>query len=377
LETDHIYKVKFEVDTLYQVNNYNRGLLYTTSGFYVYNATDNDSLVYQETFDLQNRDNILFNDSLQIYYLNPTREITSDVFEGLRLNIDIPFVTAYIDVENSDWIHGSAPMLITLTGNESYYFPWDYHIIFTADQAVYTSRVTNTRSIRDENGLARLDNLLKDQNFYFYVVNKSFTDSTGESEILDMVVQDVNGNDQFDYLEDRIFVGPLNKSGGWAGTALIIDFQSISDIANLPQVDDVYQITFKRPFFVSDSLMFKVNPEEALDANKLRDALKNIRVVPNPYIATNNMEPAVSNIYLNQSRRIMFTNVPAQCTIKIFTSSCILVENLEINNSSDDGIAHWNLLSKEGLEVAAGLYFYHIRATATGDEKMGKFAVIK
>jgi len=29
------------------------------------------------------------------------------------------------------------------------------------------------------------------------------------------------------------------------------------------------------------------------------------------------------------------------------------------------------------LEIAAGMYFYHIKSTVTGKEKMGKFAVIK
>ena len=89
------------------------------------------------------------------------------------------------------------------------------------------------------------------------------------------------------------------------------------------------------------------------------------------------MEPAVSNIFLNQRRRLMFTNIPAECTIKIFTSSGYLVDKIDVNNIPSQGIIHWDLLSKEGLEVAAGMYYYHIKAKATGDEKMGKFAVIK
>ena len=59
--------------------------------------------------------------------------------------------------------------------------------------------------------------------------------------------------------------------------------------------------------------------EEAFTASVRDSILKRIGVVPNPYIVTNMMEPAVRNIYLNQRRRIMFTNIPAQCNIKIFT----------------------------------------------------------
>ena len=89
------------------------------------------------------------------------------------------------------------------------------------------------------------------------------------------------------------------------------------------------------------------------------------------------MEPAVANPFLNQPRRIMFTNLPSECTIRIFTVSGVLVDVIDVENSSDNGIAYWDLLTNEGLEIAAGMYLYHVKATRTGDTKMGKFAVIK
>ena len=105
--------------------------------------------------------------------------------------------------------------------------------------------------------------------------------------------------------------------------------------------------------------------------------MNEIKVVPNPYVATNAMEPAVSNPYLNQRRRLMFTHLPAQCQIKIFTVSGVLVNVLEVNSPGDNGITHWDLTTSEGLEIAAGIYIYQVRAKATGDTKTGKFAVIK
>jgi len=89
------------------------------------------------------------------------------------------------------------------------------------------------------------------------------------------------------------------------------------------------------------------------------------------------MEPAVSNIYLNQKRQILFTNVPAKCTIRIFTSSGVIVDVINVENPANKGIATWDLLSMEGLEIAAGMYFYQLKVESTGDEKMGKFAIIK
>jgi len=74
---------------------------------------------------------------------------------------------------------------------------------------------------------------------------------------------------------------------------------------------------------------------------------------------------------------LMFTHIPAESEIKIFTVSGTLVDEIEVNNSAERGIVHWDLLTKEGLEIAAGIYIYHIKSLRTGEEKMGKFAVIK
>jgi hypothetical protein len=73
----------------------------------------------------------------------------------------------------------------------------------------------------------------------------------------------------------------------------------------------------------------------------------------------------------------MFTHIPAQCTIKIFTISGYLVDEIEVYNEPSDGIVHWDLLTREGLEIAPGVYVYHLKSTATGKEKMGKFAIVK
>ena len=218
--------------------------------------------------------------------------------------------------------------------------------------------------------------LLSNQAFNFYVINKSFTDSSGAYEKLDLIVHDKKTNGKFDLLEDRILAGPINNNGMWAGTVFIIDFNN-SDSSSLPKADDVYHIEFKRPFWVTDSLLFTVQPEGELDRNDIKTTMDKIKVVPNPYVATNAMEPAVMNNAINQPRRLMFTHLPAQCTIKIFTMSGILVDEIIVNNPADNGITHWDLLTKEGLEVAAGIYIFHIKAYKTGDIKMGKFAIIK
>lgn len=83
----------------------------------------------------------------------------------------------------------------------------------------------------------------------------------------------------------------------------------------------------------------------------------------------------------------MFTNLPAKCTVKIYTVSGVLVRKLNFPEDgltgysgfgdSANGILHWDMLSSEGLEIAAGMYIYHVKDTRTGEEKVGKFGVIK
>jgi hypothetical protein len=53
------------------------------------------------------------------------------------------------------------------------------------------------------------------------------------------------------------------------------------------------------------------------------------------------------------------------------------VDEIKVTNSPENGSVHWDMLTHEGLEIAAGVYVYHIKVDKTGDEKVGKFAVIK
>ena len=53
-----------------------------------------------------------------------------------------------------------------------------------------------------------------------------------------------------------------------------------------------------------------------------------------------------------------------------------LVDTIEHDSSFDDGQAAWDLVSKDGMDIAYGVYLFHIDAPGIG-EKIGRFAVIK
>ena len=377
LKTNHTYKVTFSIDTLQEVKDYDHGLLYVNNGLRVFDASDGNRLVYEETPDRFAFSNITYDDSLDTYHFKIGEDINTDIFDGLRLRMNFPVLTAQFDASRSGWLVGNAPVLVLPSQKEAHLFPWEYDIVFTGSDSAYVGRV-KFKTMRDETGrrISRTQ-LLVGQSFNFYVINRSFADSTGAYELMDLVVQDRNRNGQFDILEDRVLVGAVTKHDRWAGTVFVLDFSPAGSEANLPRPNDVYHVSFRRPFFPTDTLTFRVKPEGALDKKSLKKTMDEIKVVPNPYVATNAMEPSVANYQRSQKRRLLFTHLPARCTIKIFTVSGVLVDEIDVNNPADNGIAHWDLLSKEGLEVAAGMYLFYVKAKDTGDVKMGKFAIIK
>ena len=79
--------------------------------------------------------------------------------------------------------------------------------------------------------------------------------------------------------------------------------------------------------------------------------------------------------------RDSFTHLPPDCKIQIFTLAGELVNTLYHNTREDDGSYEWDMLTKDNLDIAYGVYFYHVEPMNSGayDFKphLGKFAVIK
>ncbi len=376
IKKDHQYQVTFDIDTIALLPQYDYGLMYTTNSIKVTDLSEG-TVIYKETPLKFVGSNLIKVDSLGYWTLNTKAPFNTDVFDGIQLNVDMPFDQGSYDYANSGWVQGSGIMRVVPTIRESSYLAWDYHIIFSSDPSVYTTTTSIKTGIRDAvDDRIPTNEILLGQSFGFYVKNETLLKPDGSHVLMDMVVHDVNKNGVFDKSEDKIIVGGMRNDGKWAGTAFVIDF-NLASTATYPKSDDIFRVKFSRPFWKDDYLTFTINSYDDIDADSLAKTMDNIRVVPNPYVATNVMEPAVSNQFLNQRRSLMFTNVPAQALIKIFTISGVLVDEISINNSPEKGIVHWDMLTREGLEIAAGMYLFHIEALATGDQKIGKFAVIK
>ncbi|HEX2981936.1 MAG TPA: hypothetical protein VHO28_00180, partial [Ignavibacteriales bacterium] len=101
-----------------------------------------------------------------------------------------------------------------------------------------------------------------------------------------------------------------------------------------------------------------------------------INVVPNPYIGAAGWERKSAYSTGHGERKIDFINLPSSCTIRIFTIAGALVKTIVKESSPMDGAISWNLVSDDGMDIAYGLYVYHVDAPGIG-EYIGKFAVIK
>ncbi len=137
------------------------------------------------------------------------------------------------------------------------------------------------------------------------------------------------------------------------------------------QPGDVFIIKTLKPFLVSDRFTFSTQAFHELKAD---DAYKlsEIRVVPNPYYVRAQWDSDRFN------KHVKFTHLPELCRIMIFTTSGILINTIHHNEGNGDpsGYHQWNLRNSEELDIASGLYIYQIKDLNSGEEKVGKFAVI-
>jgi hypothetical protein len=372
------YKVKFQVASKSYLRvvartRHRSDGIYGTNGYKMFDATNGDVQLYEENPTQFLMDNLVGG------FFNVQYGLTSDIVDGVQLYIKPAVAEAAYDSVESGWIKGTSPVSVRVTPTESKYFAWDYRITFTGVDTAYRGRTTLAASVTDVNG-AGIGNagLLLRQPFSYYATNTIFLDSLGQPEKMDMIVHDKNFNGVFEPDSDDVLVGPVVKDGTimrWGGTVFAMNFRDAKN--QMPKPGDVYHVAFRRPLSMVDSVMYRVKAAQSLIADRLEGDMSQIKVVPNPYIMTNMLEPAVQNKSLNQRRRLMFTHVPAHSTIRIYTVSGVFIDEVAVENAPDNGTVLWDMLTKEGLEVAAGVYLYQVKAIDSGNEHFGKFAILK
>jgi len=142
-----------------------------------------------------------------------------------------------------------------------------------------------------------------------------------------------------------------------------------------PSEGDIFSI-FTNRSFIDD--VFSFSTLASVENHQVeKENMENIYVVPNPYVVSSDIEPLdLQNPEDRGPRRVYFANLPARCTIKIYTMSGDLVRTLNHSGSIEHGIEYWDLTTSDNFPVSFGVYIFHVESD-NGNEAVGRFALIK
>lgn len=345
------YKIKFDVDTL----NYNavpnpkyrsnRDLYLINSGINIV-SLENDSVIYKENSASYSARNIDFNPYTNYYFLNTGTPVITEEVDGFQIILSNLVERTVYDSAKSGWKIGNANIHVTPSSKEAFYFPWNCEIRFGEQ---YTGRTSTLKSIYDTDGsIIAFTQLLLNQNFDFSVVSKDFPD-----EKLDLIVFDADANGVFNYEYDKVLAGycvELANKVYWAGTVFSISFANTG--GSLPASGEVYEIFFKRPFFDTDEIMFKIDTNitsvDAANDKGLSADFSLSQNYPNPFNPATTIEFRVSSY--------------AFVSLKVFDILGREVTTL-VNEFKQAGtyFAQFNVKTRYGASLPSGIYFYRLQ----------------
>ncbi len=346
-----------------------------------------DSVLNYETYRVVFKENTPFHNDPNPYYslINYTSKDTlipltqfngsnvqTSVIQGLNLGLTNDTAVT-IDESKTGWEKGSSNYIPQVGFDSRYapsyqgqrvYFPADFEVQFTEPGKGDTSYPATVFSKPE-------------------VTNIIVKDLTDNIPHMQFIIQDLNNNGEFD-AGDALFIiagdslgakvtNNLNRHVGWS-FSLFQDTAIAQDKQKPPQPGDIFKIVTKKPFRNGEYVQFTTK-SAYFDKSKFNQDLNDIAVVPNPYPAAASWEPTSQEVGRG-TRRVYFIHLPAKCTIRIYTISGNLVQTIYHNSTLSNGQEPWNLVSKDGLDIAFGVYIFQVDAGSLGT-KIGRFAIIK
>jgi hypothetical protein len=208
------------------------------------------------------------------------------------------------------------------------------------------------------------ESLLQNNNYLVSVENSGFNLTNNEAFITIMVRDSSQGTI---LTMDSLY---NNSSFEFHGISAEVSFPA----QTTPATNNVYSFTSVVSAMptLADQYQFRIEGS-SLNRSIIKYGIKNIKVVPNPYIVGSKYEREFGELRREPIRQIKFINLPSQCTIQIFSVAGDRLKT--INHNSDNGTATWDLRASGGREVATGVYIYVVKAD--GAEYINRFAVIK
>ena len=281
-----------------------------------------------------------------------TDELEKYVIDGLKFSFEND---AFPEISSAQW-SGRSNLEVITTGVPQVRAPFDFEILFFENFA---------------------DTSYSPFSRFRIPVKFQVWNLTDDVKLEFLFVESTSGGDGTLGVGDALTV-IADRRGRNVTTTWILGFEvTTGENPVLPQPGDELQIKTRKPFSSQDVYRFATSGWTAPSQEDKENVLDNIYVVPDPYVAANSLERLQSAALSGRGeRRIDFVNLPLQCTIRIFTVSGQLVTVIEHQGFQDNGRESWDLTTKDGLEIAYGIYFFHVEAPGLGD-KIGRFAIIK
>jgi len=301
-----------------------------------------------------------------------TTQVQTPVIRGFVGNIvNDPLVV--VDPSETGWISGNSNY-VAQVGFDSRFapayqsqrvnYPADFEIRFTAKALGDTSFPQSSFSTGQPTNIV-VKNLTENVDHIQFIFQDLNTDSLfNDGDAVFIVYGDSAGKRAASFVSAK-------KS--WSLT-FVKDTLIPEAEQRAPQPGDVFRITTKKPFRTGESFQFTMEARR-LDPARQKSDLDKVAVVPNPYVGAASWEPATTSVGRGP-RLIYFIHLPHECTIRIYTLSGRLVQTLTHSSSIDDGQEPWNLVSRDGMNIAYGVYVFQVDAPGVGTH-IGKFAVIK
>ena len=135
-----------------------------------------------------------------------------------------------------------------------------------------------------------------------------------------------------------------------------------------PEQGTIFRISTAKPNGAVDSYSFSTaSYEPSVATTGAENLLDNIKTVPNPYYLFSDYDASLNR------RSVKFINLPAECSIDIYTLNGDLVRSLDKDDLTATELS-WDLLNAVGVPVGSGVFIYVVDAPAFG-QKIGKMAV--
>lgn len=278
---------------------------------------------------------------------------SNPLVNGFRLSVTNDFIG--YNAENSGWVNGSSNLLIKGTqlyvpppGTKNYPVSYEIKVGQPDSSWLYGYRAATNFQVWDKYNNVKV-------RYYFW----------------DTTASNIHGNiNTGDYIIVWQQFGSTWKRI-WKFTFVPTPNQQVL----LPANGAVAELKINTPFKSSDVFKFATSVP-TVDIPKAKHDMNKIAVVPNPYVGAARWESQRLTSTGRGERRIYFIHLPQVATIRIYTISGDLVKTLYHNSGMLVGQEPWNLTSNGGMDIAPGIYIYHVDAPGIGT-KIGKFAIIK